>query len=49
MVAHKRYKSQVLCKLKILVHNSEEIGHFICKDYNISIKMICPDHESKDF
>ena len=28
---------------------SDKIGHFICKDYNISTKMICLDHESGDF
>ena len=28
---------------------SDEIGHFICEDYNISTKMICLDHGSKDF
>ena len=27
----------------------DEIGHFICEDYNISIKMICLDHGSGDF
>ena len=27
----------------------DEIGHFICEDYNISTKMICLDHESGDF
>ena len=27
----------------------DEIGHFICKDYNISTKMICLDHGSGDF
>ena len=26
-----------------------ETGHFICKDYNISTKMIYPDHGSEDF
>ena len=43
--SHRRYKSQVLCKLKILVHS----GHFIYEDYNISTKMICLDHGSGDF
>ena len=28
---------------------SDEIGHFICEDYNILTKMICLDHESEDF
>ena len=28
---------------------SDKIGHFICEDYNISIKMICLNHESEDF
>ena len=46
--SHRRCKSQVFCKLKILVH-SNEIRHFICEDYNISTKMICLDHESGDF
>ena len=27
----------------------EEIGHFICEDYNISTKMIYLDHRSEDF
>ena len=26
----------------------DEIGHFICKDYNIPTKIICLDHESED-
>ena len=26
-----------------------EIEHFICEDYNISTKMICLDHGSRDF
>ena len=28
---------------------SDEIGPFICEDYNISTKMICLDHGSGDF
>ena len=28
---------------------SDEIGHFICKDYNISTKMICLNHGSGYF
>ena len=28
---------------------NDEIGHFICKDYNISTKMICLNHGSEDF
>ena len=28
---------------------SDEIRHFICKDYNISTKMIGLDHGSGDF
>ena len=28
---------------------SNEIGHFICEDYNISTKMICLDHGIEDF
>ena len=28
---------------------SDEIGHFICEDYNISTKMICLDHGNGDF
>ena len=28
---------------------SDETGHFICEDYNISTKMICLDHGSEDF
>ena len=28
---------------------SDKIGHFICKDYNISTKMICLDYGSGDF
>ena len=27
----------------------DEIGYFICEDYNISTKMICFDHGSGDF
>ena len=27
----------------------DKIGHFICEDYNISIKIICLDHGSGDF
>ena len=27
----------------------DEIGHFICEDYNISTKMIYLDHRSRDF
>ena len=27
----------------------DEIGHFICENYNISTKMICFDHGSGDF
>ena len=27
----------------------DEIGHFIYEDYNISTKMICLDHRSRDF
>ena len=27
----------------------DEIGHFICEDYNISTKMIFLDHGSGDF
>ena len=27
----------------------DEIGHFICEDYNISTKTICLDHGSGDF
>ena len=27
----------------------DEIGHFICKDYNILSKMVCLDHERGDF
>ena len=45
----KDYRSQVLCKLRILVRSQCEVGHFICKDYNISTKMICLDHGSGDF
>ena len=28
---------------------SDEFGHFICEDYNISTKMICLDHGSGEF
>ena len=28
---------------------SDEIGHFICEEYNISTKMICLDYENGDF
>ena len=45
--SHRRYKSQILYKLRILV--GDKIGHFICEDYNISTKMICLDHGSGDF
>ena len=27
----------------------DEIGHFICEDYNVSIKIIYLDHGSEDF
>ena len=27
----------------------DEIGHFICENYNISTKMFCLDHGSGDF
>ena len=27
----------------------DEIGHFICEDYNILTKIICLDHGSGDF
>ena len=27
----------------------DEIGYFICENYNISTKMICLDHGSGDF
>ena len=27
----------------------DEIGHFICEDYNISTTIICLDHGSGDF
>ena len=29
--------------------DGDEIGYFICEDYNISITMICLDHGSGDF
>ena len=42
--------------LKYIFVNSEfyfvvgdEIGHFICEDYNILTKMICLDYGSEDF
>ena len=47
--SHRRYRSQVLCKLKIWFVVNDEIGHFICENYNISTKMICLDHGSGDF
>ena len=28
---------------------TEDIGRFICEDYNVSTKMICLDHGSGDF
>ena len=34
---------------KFLFVVGDEIGHFICEDYNISTKMICLDHGSGDF
>ena len=27
----------------------DEIGHFICEEYNITTKMTCLDHGSRDF
>ena len=47
--SHRWYKSQVLCKLRIYFVVGDEIGYFICEDYNISITMICLDHGSGDF
>ena len=35
--------------LKFYFGVGDEIGHFICEDYNILIKMICLDHGSGDF
>ena len=45
--SYRRYKSQVLSEFWFVV--SDEIGHFICEDYNILTKMICFDHGSRDF
>ena len=48
--SHKRYKSQVDISHKFFVNSEfkfvigDEIGHFICEDYNISTKMICLNH-----
>ena len=35
-------------KLEFWFVVGDEIGHFICEDYNISTKMICLDHRSGD-
>ena len=35
--------------LEFLFVVGDEIGHFICEDYNISTKMIFLDHGSGDF
>ena len=35
--------------LEFLFVVGDEIGYFICEDYNISTKIICLDHESEDF
>ena len=43
----KRHKFFVNSEFWFIV--SDEIGHFICKDYNISTKMICFDHGSGYF
>ena len=47
--SHRWYKSQVLCKLRIYFVVGDEIGHFICENYNISTKITCLDHGSGDF
>ena len=46
--SYRRYKSQVLWKLKILVR-SRWWRHFICENYNISTKIIYLDHGNGDF
>ena len=35
--------------LKFYFVVNDEIEHFICKDYNISTKIICLDQGSRDF
>ena len=47
--SHRRYKSQVSCKLKIYFGVGNEIGCFIYEDYNTLTKMVCLDHRSGDF
>ena len=47
--SHRRYKSQVPCKLKMLFVVGDEIEHFIYEDYKVSTKMVCLDHGSGDF
>ena len=41
------YKFFVNSKFYFVV--GDEIGHFIFEDYNISTKIICLDHGSRDF
>ena len=43
----KNHKFFVNSKFYFIV--GDEISHFICENYNISIKMICLDHGSEDF
>ena len=47
--SHRRYKSQVPCKFKTEFVVGDEIGRFICEDYNTSTKMVYLDHGSGDF
>ena len=47
--SHRRYKSQVFYKFRILVRNQWWNWAFIYEDYNISTKIICLDHGNGDF
>ena len=40
------YKFFINSEFQFIVGN--EIGHFICKNYNISTKMICLYHRNRD-
>ena len=46
MICMQKIKIKLPCKLKIIVHRSEEIEFLICED---SAKMISLSHESRDF
>ena len=48
-LSHKRYKLQILYKLRILVHSQWWNWAFHLWRHNILTKMICLDHGSGDF